>query len=292
MEFIFDVDSLRELATVYLPKVAFAIVVLILGFWLANRLANAFHRTIEKRQMDPSVVPFLTSLVSVGLKVMVLLTAASMFGIEVTSFIAIFSALAFAVGLALQGSLGHFASGVLLLTFRPYHVGDLVTIGGGNTGTVVGIQVFHTVLQTLDNKRVIIPNGAVTGNTITNISGQGTIGVELTFRIGYSEDIDLARKVILQVGKECPYVLDDPAQQVVVAELGDSSVNLATRPFVNSADYWDALFYMQEQVKKAFDREGVRIPFPQWDVHMYQPGPALSIPAPAVGISASGGLAT
>lgn len=269
MEFLFDIDSLRELATIYLPKVALAIVVLILGFWIANRLTNLARRGMEGRNMDPSVVPFLSSLISVGLKVMVLLTAASMFGIEVTSFIAIFSALAFAIGLALQGSLGHFASGVMLLTFKPYRVGDLVTIGGGSTGTVEGIQVFNTVLKTLDNKRIIVPNATVTGNTITNISGQGTIGVELTFGIGYNDDIDLARDIILRVGKECPYILDDPAQAVVVAELGDSSVNLATRPFVNSADYWDTLFYMQEHVKKAFDREGVSIPFPQRDVHMY-----------------------
>ena len=270
MEFLFDIDSLRELATFYLPKVALAIVVLILGFWIANRLTTLARRGMEGRNMDSSVVPFLSSLISVGLKVMVLLTAASMFGIEVTSFIAIFSALAFAIGLALQGSLGHFASGVMLLTFKPYRVGDVVTIGGGNTGMVEGIQVFNTVLLTLDNKRIIIPNGTVTSNTITNISGQNTIGVELTFGIGYTEDIDLARDIILRVGKECPYILDEPAQAVVVAELAESSVKLATRPFAKSEHYWDALFYMQEHVKKAFDREGVKIPFPQRDVHLIQ----------------------
>jgi small conductance mechanosensitive channel len=179
-----------------------------------------------------------------------------------------FGALAFAVGLALQGSLGHFASGVLLLVFKPYKVGDLVTIGGGQTGTVTEIQVFNTILKTLDNKKIIIPNGVVTDNVITNISGQDIIGVELTFGIGYGDDIDKARAVILQVGKECPYILDDPAQAVVVAELGDSSVNLATRPFAKSGDYWPAFFYLQEHVKKAFDREGISIPFPQMDVHM------------------------
>lgn len=270
MEFLFDVDSLRQLATIYLPNVALAILVLILGFWLANRLTRIFRNSMRQRNMDPSVVPFLASLISVGLKVMVLLTAAGMFGIEVTSFIAIFSALAFAIGLALQGSLGHFASGVMLLTFKPYAVGDLVSIGGGSQGTVESIQVFNTVLLTLDNKRIIVPNGTVTSNTITNISGQGTLGVELTFGISYTDDIDLAREIILQVGRECPYVLDTPAQGVGVAELGDSSVNLATRPFVNSSDYWPAYFYLQEHVKKAFDREGISIPFPQRDVHLFQ----------------------
>jgi len=199
---------------------------------------------------------------------MLILAVAGMFGVEVTSFVAIFGALAFAIGMALQGSIGHFASGVLLLTFRPYNVGDLVTIGGGETGTVTGIQVFNTVLQTLDNKRIIVPNGVVTSNIITNISGQETIGVELTFGIGYNDSIDKAREIILRVGKECPHILDNPAQGVVVASLGDSSVNLATRPFCKSEHYWDTFFFMQENVKKAFDAEGISIPFPQMDVHM------------------------
>ena len=214
-----------------------------------------------------TVIPFLASLINVAIKVMVLLAVAGMFGIETTSFVAVFAALTFAIGMALQGSLGHFASGVLLLTFRPYKVGDLVTIGGGETGTVQEIQIFNTVLATLDNKRIIVPNGVVTSNVITNISGQGEIGVELTFGIGYGDDIDKARKVILEVGKQCPHILNSPAQGVVVAELGDSSVNLATRPFVKSEHYWDTFFYMQENVKKAFDREGISIPFPQMDVH-------------------------
>jgi len=218
--------------------------------------------------MDETIRPFLTSLISVGLKVMILLAAASMFGIEITSFVAIFGAMAFAVGLALQGSLGHFASGVLLLTFRPYKVGDLITIGGGQTGTVIGIQIFNTVLATLDNKRIIVPNGVVTSNVITNISGQGTIGVELTFGIGYGDSIDKAREIILRVGKECPWILEEPKQGVVVGELGDSSVNLNTRPFCKSEHYWDTFFYMQENVKKGFDAGGVSIPFPQMDVHM------------------------
>lgn len=124
------------------------------------------------------------------------------------------------------------------------------------------------MLATLDNKRIIVPNGVVTSNVITNISGQGEIGVELTYGIGYNDNIDQAREIILRIGKECPHILDDPAQGVVVAELGDNSVNLATLPFVKSENYWDTYFYMQENVKKAFDREGISIPYPQIDVHM------------------------
>ncbi len=265
-----DLTKIPESVLLYLPKVALALLTLIIGFWIIGRVTRFFRNTMEKRDVDPSVTPFISSLISVGLKIMLLLSVAGMFGIETTSFIAIFSALAFAIGLALQGTLGHFASGVLLLIFRPYKVGDLVEIGGGNNGTVEEIQVFNTVLATLDNKRVIVPNGAVTSNVITNISGQGIIGVELTFGIGYDDSIDEARKIILQVEKDCPLILDDPAPGVVVAELADSSVNLNTRPFCKSEDYWDAYFYLQEHVKKEFDKAGIGIPYPQMDVHLKQ----------------------
>ncbi len=265
---LFNLEKLSELITAYTPKVIGALLTLIIGFWIVGRIVRGVERSMENKKMDETIRPFLTSLISVGLKVMILLAAASMFGIEITSFVAIFGAMAFALGLALQGSLGHFASGVLLLTFRPYKVGDRVTLGGGQTGTVVGIQIFNTVLATLDNKRIIVPNGVVTSNVITNISGQGQIGVEITFGISYGDSIDKAREIILRVGKECPWILDAPEQAVVVASLGDSSVNLATRPFCNSEHYWNTFFYMQEHVKKTFDAEGVSIPFPQMDVHM------------------------
>lgn len=268
-DFLDGYPELKSDVITFLPKIATALLILIVGMWLAKRISQLVASRLNKGgKVDPTVGPFLQSIVSTGLKILVLLIAAGQLGFEVTSLVAIIGALAFAVGLALQGSLGHFASGVLLLIFRPYKVGDLVTIGGGETGTVVELQIFNTVLATLDNKRIIVPNGNVTSNIITNISGQGQIGVELTFGIGYGDDIDKAREIILAVGKECPYVLDNPAQGVVVAELADSSVNLATRPFVKSDDYWDAFFYMQEHVKKAFDREGINIPFPQMDVHM------------------------
>ena len=264
----FSWEKISLLVAAYTPKVIGAILTLIIGFWLAGFLTRVVKKMMLKRGIDESVRPFLASLVNVAVKIMVLIAVAGMFGIKTASFVAIFGALAFAIGMALQGSLGHFASGILLLTFKPYKVGDLVEIGGGKTGKVEEIQIFNTVLSTLDNKRIIVPNGVVTNNVITNISGQETIGVELTFGIGYNDDIDKAREIILKVGKECKYILDDPAQGVVVSELGDSSVNLATRPFVKSEHYWDTYFYMQENVKKAFDRENISIPFPQMDVHL------------------------
>jgi small conductance mechanosensitive channel len=264
----FNIEKISEIITLYAPKVIGAVLTLIIGFWLAGFITSIVKKMMVKRDVDQSVRPFLASLVSVGIKIMVLIAVAGMFGIETTSFVAVFGALAFALGMALQGSLGHFASGILILIFKPYKVGDLVEIGGGQVGAVEGIQIFNTVLVTLDNKRIIVPNGVVTSNVITNISGQDTIGVEMTFGIGYNDDIDKARKIILEVSGKCKYILDEPKQCVVVAELVDSSVNLATRPFVKSEHYWDTFFYMQENVKKAFDREGISIPYPQMDVHI------------------------
>ena len=268
MENLFDLSKFSELVTSYAPKVVGAILTLIIGFWIIGMIVGAVKKMMIRNNIDATIQPFLTSLVSVGLKIMLLLSVAGMFGIETTSFVAIFGALAFAIGMALQGSLGHFASGVLILVFKPYKVGDLVTIGGGETGSVQEVQVFNTVLATLDNKRIFVPNGVVTSNIITNISGQGEIGVELTFGIGYGDDIDKAKATILQVGKSCPWILDNPKQGVVVAELGDSSVNLATRPFVKSEHYWDTFFYMQENVKKEFDKANIGIPYPTMDVNM------------------------
>jgi small conductance mechanosensitive channel len=269
MDLNFVTDEQRALAIAWAIQIAVALLILIIGFWVANRLTRIFGKQLDRNKVDPTVVKFAKSLVSTGLKILIVLVAVSQVGIQATGFIAVLGALTFAIGFALQGTLSHFAAGVMLLFFRPYEVGDLVTIGGGETGTVTELGIFNTILATLDNKRVIVPNGTVSSNIITNISGQGTIGVELTYGIGYNDSIDKAREVILAVGKECPWILDDPAQGVVVAEHGDSSVNLNTRPFCKSEHYWDTLFYMQEHVKKAFDREGISIPFPQRDVHMH-----------------------
>ncbi len=270
MDQLLNLEELGRLATAYLPKAAGAILTLIIGFWVIGRIVNMLQRSMQARNIDETIRPFLLSLVSVGLKVLLLFSVAGMFGVETTSFIALFGALAFAVGMALQGSLAHFASGVLILIFKPYKVGDLVEIGGGKTGHVVAIQVFNTILKTLDNKRIIVPNSVVTSNVITNISGQGTMGVDMTFGIGYGDDIDKAREVIERVAKACPHVLDEPGTLVKVSELGNSSVNFLVRPWIKSEDYWATYFYMHEHVKKEFDKAGVSIPFPQMDVHFDQ----------------------
>ncbi len=262
-----NLDKLTEILTAYAPKVAGAILTLIIGFWVIKKLSKVTSNLLEKKKFDETVRPFLVSIVDVGLKVMLLLAVASMFGINVTSFIAIFTALAFAIGMALQGSLGHFASGVLLLLFKPYKVGDLVTING-ETGVVEAIQVFNTLLRTPDNKRIIIPNGVVTSGVVTNISGQGTIRVDMSFGIGYSDDIDKARSIIKEVADKCDLIFKDPPIDIFVQELADSSVNFAVRPWCKSEHFWDVYFYMHENIKKAFDQQGISIPFPQMDVHL------------------------
>ena len=188
-------------------------------------------------------------------------------GFQTTSFVAILGALAFAVGMAMQGSLGNFASGVLVLLFKPYKVGDLVDIQGF-VGNVKEIQIFNTILLTLDNKRIIIPNSSITNGPITNISAEGIIRCDMTFGIGYNDDIDAARKVIFDTAARCPTALKNKGVDIFVSELADSSVNFVVRPWCKSDDYWDTYFYMHENIKKNMDAAGFSIPFPQMDVHV------------------------
>jgi len=268
METNLNIDKFQEILLAYLPKVVGGILLLIIGLWVIKKVVKVLDKMMEQRGMDLSLRKFLSSVLGAFLKIMLFLAALGMFGIETTSFIAIFGALMVGVGMALNGTIGHFASGVMLMIFKPFIAGDLVTIGGGQTGTVEAINAFNTTLATLDNKRIIIANSNVTGNDIINISGQGIVGVELAYDIGYTDNIAKAREVILRVGSECPYILDDPAQGVVVAELKDSAIQLNSRPFCKSEHYWDTKFYMQENVKLALDAAGISIPFAQLDVNM------------------------
>ncbi|MEM9819749.1 MAG: mechanosensitive ion channel domain-containing protein [Bacteroidota bacterium] len=264
---LFDMEQLGKMITEYTPKVVGAILTLIIGFWIIGMITRSVRNAMARRGVDETILPFLTSLVNVGLKIMLLLSVAGMFGVETTSFVAIFGAMAFAIGMALQGSLGHFASGVMILVFKPYKVGDLVDLAG-NVGVVEEVQVFNTVLLTPDNKKIIIPNGVVTSGVITNISGQGEIRVDMTFGIGYDDDIDKAKSVINKVAQDCPQVNKDKPVDIFVSELADSSVNFAVRPWCKSEHYWDVYFFMHENIKKQMDANGIGIPFPQMDLHV------------------------
>ncbi len=191
-----------------------------------------------------------------------------MLGVQTTSLVALLGAAGLAVGLALQGSLSNFAGGALILFFKPFGIGDRIQ-ALGHDGVVEEIQIFNTILRTPDNKKIIVPNGELSNSSMVNVTGNKNVGVELTFGIGYGDDIDKAKSIISSIIESHPKVLKDPAYGIGVSELADSSVNIFTRSFVDAADYWDVYFDLNEQVKKAFDKEGISIPFPQQDVHMY-----------------------
>jgi small conductance mechanosensitive channel len=258
-------STAATLAITYAPKVLLAILTLWIGTFLINRLVSFLGQMMLKSNVDTTLRPFFGSIVGVGLKVMLLLSVAGMFGIETTSFVAVLGALAFAVGMALQGSLGNFASGVMVLLFKPYKVGDLVT-AAGQTGTVEAIQIFNTVLLTSDNKRIIVPNGQVTSSVITNISGQGEIRVDLTCNVSASQDIDSARSVIQQVADSCPKVLHNKEVDIFVTESPMGVTQFVVRPWAKSEHYWDVYFYMQENLKKMFSKHNVKSPTPALEV--------------------------
>lgn len=251
----------------YGPKVLLAIFTLIIGLWIIKKLVNKTNASFSAKA-DPSLASFMSSLVSVLLKLMLFIAVASMVGIQTTSFIAVLGAAGLAVGLALQGSLANFAGGVLILLFKPFKVGDVIE-AQGHVGVVKLIQIFNTVLTTADNRIVIIPNGPLSNGSLININQESTRRIDFSFGIGYGDDIDKAKAVLESLVAAETRILKDPAHLIVVEALADSSVNFKVRVWVNTADYWGVNFAMIEAVKKTFDKEGISIPFPQRDVHMH-----------------------
>jgi len=249
-------------------KVLIAIVIAAVGLWIVNTIVKGFKRILVARKIDETLVPFIVSLTSVTLKVLLFISVISYIGIEMTSFIAVLGAAGLAVGLALSGTLQNFAGGVILLILKPFKVEDYIE-AQGHAGIVKEIQIFNTLLTTLDNRIVIIPNGGLSTGAITNYTNQPTRRVDITFGIGYGDDMDKARDIIKEVALKNELVHKDPEVFVGLVELGDSSVNLVTRVWTNTADYWTVYFYMMEFVKKEFDKQGISIPFPQRDVHMH-----------------------
>ncbi len=260
-------DKAIEMMIEHGPKILLAIIVLIIGFIIVNSLVKLSKKLMKKRKVDKSLQAFVISLINIGLKAIVLISAADMIGVATTSFVAILGAAGLAVGLALQGTLQNFAGGVLVLMFKPYKVGDLVE-AQGHLGTVKEIQIFVTILLTFENKTVIIPNGAISNGNITNYSTEGKIRVDMVFGISYKADIKAARNAIMQVMTSHNKVLKDPAPFVGVESLGDSSVNLAVRPYCHPDDYWKVYFDVYEAGKEALDKVDIEIPFPQMVVHV------------------------
>jgi small conductance mechanosensitive channel len=262
-------SKVYEICTVFGVKIVGAIVVFIIGRWVTKFIANLIRKLMDKREVDPTVTKFVGNLTYFALLTFVVLAALGLVGIQTTSFIAVLGAAGLAIGLALQGSLANFAAGFLLILFRPIKVGDFID-AAGVAGTVEAIQIFTTRLATPDNKTIIIPNSKLTGDNIVNFSTKGTRRADMVFGIGYGDDIDKARGIITDVLSNDERVLKDPPLQVAVSELADSSVNFVARAWVNAGDYWGVVFDVTEAVKKRFDAEGVSIPFPQRDVHIYE----------------------
>ncbi len=258
-----------ELTTVYGLKLIGAILIFIIGRIAAKVFGKIVEKVMNSRKIDPTIVNFVGNLTYIALLAFVIIAALSQLGIQTTSFVAILGAAGLAIGLALQGSLANFASGFLMIIFRPFKVGDYIE-GAGTAGIVENIQIFTTQLKTPDNKTVIIPNSSLTGGNIVNWTAKGTRRVDLTAGIGYDDDIDKAKSILMNILQNDPRVLKDPAPTVAVAELADSSVNFVVRPWVAIEDYWDVYFDTTEKIKKEFDKSGVSIPYPQQDVHIHE----------------------
>jgi len=263
------IKQLQAVVAQYGLQVLGALATVIIGIWLATILSKSLGKVLNKKSVDQTLVKFVVSLVKIALITFVIISAASQVGIQTASFVAVIGAAGLAIGFALQGSLSNLAAGVMLIIFKPIKVGDYIE-GGGSAGSVESVGIFITTLITPDNKVVYIPNSTLTGGNIINYSAKDRRRVDMVFGIGYSDDIDKAKTVIQSVLSNDSRILNDPAPQIVVSELGDSSVNFNVRPWVNTPDYWGVYFETTEQIKKKFDEQNISIPFPQRDVHMYQ----------------------
>jgi len=263
------VDKLQTMGMEYGAKIIGALIVLIIGMWVAKMLKKGIAKLMEKRKVDPTLVSFATSLLYVAMQMFVIIAALARLDINTTSFIAILGAAGLAIGLALQGSLSNFAAGVLMIIFKPIKVGDFVE-AGGTMGAVGEISIFTTIINTPDNKKVIVPNSKVMGDNITNFNANGSRRVDLVAGISYGDDIDKAKSVLDGILAADERVLKNPAPTVAVVEMADSSVNLVVRPWCTGDDYWDVYFDTTGTIKKRFDEEGISIPFPQQDVHLYE----------------------
>jgi small conductance mechanosensitive channel len=261
--------QLTEIALAYGPKLIGAIVVWIIGGWVIKALTKGFGKMLDKGNTDQSLSPFLKGIVGTVLKVMLVISVLGMLGIEMTSFIAILGAAGLAIGMALSGTLQNFAGGVMILTFKPFKVGDVID-AQGYLGSVKEIQIFNTILKTPDNKTIIIPNVGLSTSSMTNYSTEQQRRVDWTISIAYGDDTDKAKEVIKKLCDEEVRILKDPEVFIAVAKLADSAVDFTVRAWVKAEDYWGVFFEMNNNVYKVFEKEGLNIPFPQMDVHVHK----------------------
>jgi len=263
------INIIETYALKYGVNILIALAILIIGIWVSKLLTKSLNKVLTSRKLDVTLIKFLTSLFKIALYAFVIIAAIDKAGIESTSFVAILGAAGLAVGFALQGSLSNFAAGVMLIVFKPIKVGDFIE-AAGVMGSVEEIGIFVTTLITPDNKTIFVPNSQMGGGIITNYSVKETRRVDMEFGIGYEDDIDKARSVILEVLSNDERILKNPAPDVFVGTLADSSVNFKVRPWVNSSDYWGVYFDITENIKKKFDENKISIPYPQTDVHLFE----------------------
>ncbi|MCP4438475.1 MAG: mechanosensitive ion channel [Aureispira sp.] len=263
-------DKLSTTIVTYAPRFIIGVLLLYLGFKVIARIVKLLDNIMKRNNFNEDLRPFFGTLISVSFKVLLLLSVAEIIGIETTSFVALLASIGFAIGLALQGSLSNFASGILILVFKPFKTGDMIRIDD-YIGVVHEIQIFNTILMTIHNRQIVIPNSILTNGVVENITGAGVIRIEIIFGIGYNDSIDDARDTIWSVIKGCPFLVNEEEakpHQVLVYGLNESSVDLAAWVWTKGEDYWNALYFMQEYVKKAFDKKGITIPFPQMSLHV------------------------
>ena len=270
-----EVDQLVHQSQTWLPlimeygsRLLLALLTLAIGWWITNKLSARLGKLVGLRNADLALQGFISTLANIVLKVLLLVSVASMIGIETTSFVAAIGAAGLAIGLALQGSLANFAGGVLILLFRPFRIGDWIE-AQGVSGTVDSIQIFHTVLRTGDNKTVIMPNGSLSNGIITNTNRQPTRKVVFDVGVDYDADLQKARNVLLELAQD-PRVLQDPAPQAVISTLGDSSITVSLRIWTKTADYWDVMFMLNEHARDRLRAEGIDIQFPQRVISVVQ----------------------
>jgi small conductance mechanosensitive channel len=269
----FDLDSfimmLQTSGIAFAISLGKAIAIFYVGKLLVRLLLKAVSKIMHKQEVDDTLESFVLSLSRIVLMMFVIIAAVGALGIQTTSFIAVLGAAGLAIGLALQGSLSNFASGVLIVLFRPYKVGDFIE-AAGIAGVVVHVEILTTIFKTGDNKQVIVPNGQVMGSVITNYSANDTRRVDMVIGVSYDDNLDKVRATLEELIAADDRILAEPAHKIAVSELADSSVNFIVRPWVKSEDYWGVMFDMTEAIKKRFDAEGISFPYPQQDVHLYK----------------------
>ena len=259
--------TIYEYMAKYWLQVVGAIIIFVVGRWLAKMLSNLVAKAMTKAKVDPTLTSFVKHLCHIALLVFVVIAALQKLGVPMTNFVVVIGAAGLAIGFALQGSLSNFAAGIMLIIFKPFKVGEFIE-AGGKMGTVKEIQIFKTVLNSPDNVRVIIPNGQVTGTDIKNFTVNGTRRIDLVVGVSYEDDLKKTHQVIEKVIKGESRILPEPAYTIAVSELADSSVNFVVRPWVNAADYWSVRFDLIEKIKLALDKNDITIPFPQHDIHI------------------------